>query len=772
MITEREAEVLAALRERLTNTEIAAQLHISVRTVESHVSALLRKLGAANRRDLAGIALRSSHLPSPLVARPLPPKLNAFFGRSDELEDVLTLLRTARFVTVTGPAGVGKTRLALEVAARASASFADGAAFVDLSGAFDETTVVRSFASAVGVRDEAPGELRSRVLRVLHSDRLVVVDNCEHVMNAAARLILDAVAASDDVRVLATSRESLAVPGERVLGVRPLDILASTALFLDRAKAVDVAFDVADEDERTVESICRRLDGLPLAIELAAAQAPVLTPQQIDDRLGDRFALLRAPARGILDRHEALETALRWSYDLLDARERVLLDRLAVFRGPFGIEAVEAVVPGPPVEQHNVISLLGALVRKSLVTSEANGGQRSYRLLETIREYSWSRLTTSGELDELQRRHAGWAIGLMHEAAAGLHTDAQAAWFERLDVALPNLESALAWKLRRPGEDAGVLEPIQALRNYWLAGGLRRPAGLRWLTAAVDAASSADARTRTRALLDGVLLLTLNDLQAAIGLADRAENVARGDRNAEPYAALARAIVAVHRGHPAEDTARAAMAGLAPDDALHWWARGMLAFELGRQGRYVESMADLSTVVDGFLGLGDEHLAAGALSYRADLALAAGRATIAHDDATRALDTARRFACASCQSQALASLVLIERRRGEHEQLERARDALRLAYDIGETWNVLTGLDIVAGALLDFGQLNQAARIVDASRQLRADTGYAPVLPSRSNEIDRIIHASIGRPPNARKDEPTAPEQVLDLDAAVALALG
>jgi predicted ATPase/DNA-binding CsgD family transcriptional regulator len=771
-ISEREAEVLSALGERLTNAEIARRLHISVRTVESHVSALLRKLGARNRRELADISRRQRPDLTAPAAPPLPPRLNTFLGRDNDLATVMSLLEAARLVTLVGPAGVGKTRLAVETAARIEPALDGRVAFVDLSAAGDEVTVLGSFARSLGAGGERPGRLHDQMLREIKRDQVLVVDNCEHVMEWAAPLLIDLLSASDTLRVLATSREALAVPGECVFSVGPLESAAATALFWDRAKTVEASTIVNETASAAATSICRRLDGMPLAIELAAAQAFLLTPQQIEARLDDRFALLRAPTRGRSERHAALETAVRWSYDLLDPRERVLLDRLTVFRGRFELDAVEAVVPRPPVERRAVVELLGALVRKSLVVADQVGDQRQYRLLETIRDYGWDRLAAGGELEELRQRHADWIVGLLDRAVIGLHTDAQARWFERLDEALPNIEAALEWSLRTPEQARTVLDAVQGLRNYWLAGGVRRPAGLKWLRAAVDAASTVGPPARARALLDGVLLLILDDLDTATDLAIQAETVAGDDAIASAYAALAASIVSVHRGRSAEKSARAAIAALEQDDPLYWWAGGMLAFDLARRGHHAKAARQLRYVAAGFRALGDEHLADGALSYTADLMLAVGDASTARDDATRALGTARRFACASCESQALASLALIDRHRGLGHQLAASREALRLAHRIGETWNVLAGLDLVAGGLADAGRFDEAVVVGAAARKLRARTGYAPVLPARGAELERALasaRAALDPLVAARLERDGA---ALDFEAAVILALG
>jgi non-specific serine/threonine protein kinase len=711
----------------------------------------------------------------PLSARrPLPATLTELIGREDDIASVTALLERSRLVTLTGPGGVGKTRLAVEVATVLEKNPRGGAVFVDLTAVSEPTGVVTAFAAALDPASESRVAVQDSLTHLLPTsgELLLIADNCEHVLEPVAQLIVDMVARVQNVRVLATSREALAIPGERVFHVTPLDSDSAAQLFWDRAARVEpsVVPDQAGTD--AVASICRQLDGIPLAIELAAAHASLLTPQQIDSRLGDRFSLLRSPARGRDPRHAALATALRWSYDLLDPRERVLLDRLAVFRGRFGLEAIESVAIGAPVEPPAVVDLMASLVRKSLVVSDLVGDERRYRLLETIREYGWARLGEAGELDHWRQRHFDWAIELLEKAVTGSQAD-QARWFETLDEELPNIEWALEWSLEAPERAAQAMTVVQGKRDYWLAGGVRRQAGLRWLQATTQSATAVDDAARTRTLLDGVFMLALDDLDAASNLSDKAQALAGDDPLARAYAALAAAVVGVHgKSDSVENEARAAIAGIAPDDPLHWWARGMLGFDLARRGQFADAATWLRESAEGFRALGDGHLADGGLAYLADLALATGDVEQARADAARALAVARRFECASCESMAMASLALIKGDAEPEERLALARRALGLANEIGETWNVLGGLDVVAGALADFGDLPEAALVGSAARNLRARTGYVHLLPMRRAEVERSLAAGQAGLEPAQFADLERAGAAMDLESAVARALG
>jgi tetratricopeptide (TPR) repeat protein len=419
----------------------------------------------------------------------------------------------------------------------------------------------------------------------------------------------------------------------------------------------------------------------------------------------------------------------------------VLLDRLAVFRGWFDLEAVEAVAAGPPVELRSVVDLMGRLVRKSLVVSEPAGDERRYRLLESVREYGWRRLEEANELAGWRQRHLDWVLDLLDETIAGLHAYDQAGWSRRLDEQLANVESAFEWSVHAPEQAARALRAVHGLQNYWIAGGARRSLGLRWLRATTEAAVDVDACTRTRGLVDAALMLTLDDVTAAASLLGEARAVTEDDPLARAYAALASAIVAVHRGSAeAEADARLAAATIPPSDPRHWWATGMVGLAVGQRGRYAEAVAALNDASDGFRRLGDDHLADGALSYLSDLLLAAGDTDEARRTADLALANALRFDCPSCESLAQASLALLDDAPGR--RLAHARRALLLADRIPEAWSLLGALDIVAAALADVGQPGDAAVVASATQRHRVETGFAPVLPVRARQAADALSAA------------------------------
>ncbi len=429
-MSEREAEVLAALGHRLTNAQIAARLHISVRTVESHVSSLLRKHGAADRKELAALARQSRT--GELAG--LPAARTSFVGRSAERAEIIAAFESSRLVTLAGPGGVGKTRLAVAVAGAAAPSFPHGGAFVDLVPVRDGF-VAEAVAAALGVAERPGQPLEDAIADRLGRGRaLLVLDNCEHLLDPVAALVDRLLAVCPATRALVTSRERLGVPGERVVSVEPLPPGSDAVeLFLDRAGAAGFA---AGRD--VASRICARLDGLPLAIELAAARGAALGADGLLAALDDNLRLL-AGGRGGDRRHRSLRTVLGWSHDLLETDERALFRRLAVFAGGFGLDAVVAVTGG---SRSAAADVLGRLVDKSLVVHRRDAG--GWRLLETVRAFAAERLEESGELPDARRRHLAWAVETADALTTARADDPDTAWWGRFDAVADDLRAALA----------------------------------------------------------------------------------------------------------------------------------------------------------------------------------------------------------------------------------------------------------------------------------------------------------------------------------------
>jgi len=443
----------------------------------------------------------------------LPLQLTRFIGREREMAQVRNLLDTNRLVMLTGPGGCGKTRLALQVAGDRVDCVAGGVWLVELAPLAEPALLLQAVASALGVREE-PGQALVATLTAALRDRelLLMLDNCEHLVEGCARLVEGLLQACPRLRLLATSRETLGIPGEScyrtpslslpdVRQLPPLEQLAeyeAIQLFLERAQKVMPGFRLTKANALAVAQVCARLDGIPLAIELAAARVRALPVEEIAGRLDDRFSLLTGGSRTALPRHRTLRACIDWSYDLLSEPERVLLRRLSVFSGGSTLEAVEGIctdarsasldgaalsLPAEGecrVEDRNVLDLLTALVDRSLVIYEAPGGGARYQLLETVRQYSRDRLLEAGEETVLRGRHRDFFLRLAEKAELELRGAKQLVWLERLEAEHDNMRAALAWCLDQPPGNSGAEtvttqadDPERSIRNRQLEYGLR-----------------------------------------------------------------------------------------------------------------------------------------------------------------------------------------------------------------------------------------------------------------------------------------------------------
>ncbi len=507
----RPAEALVAFEQARQGLVEALGIDPSPELVALHV-AILRGQDAGRREvpagsgphELPAATMADAAAPAKPQLRPQPPpgQLSSFLGREEELARAGTLLGAARLVTLTGPGGVGKTRLAVELA-----SCEDGErCFVDLAALADAADVPAAVASALGLREGGlrEGGLREGGLRALSGDGLpplerivaaladrpllLVVDNCEHVVAGVAALVDRLLSACPRLRILATSREPLGLTGEALcpvpgLAVPPADTAptrmvgyAAVRLFLERAARA--APDVATDDLAAVRQICRALDGMPLAIELAAARLRTLPVAEVADRLDDRFALLSCGSRTAAPRHRTLRAVIEWSWDLLDEHERELARRMAVFAGGATLEAVTRVCGAS-------VDVLGGLVDRSLVQV----GDGRYRMLETVRAYAAQQLDAFGEVERLRGAHAAYFADLAWTADGHLRGPQQLEWLARLDAERDNLHSALRWSARA-GDPDTALELVSALAFYWWVRGLRREAG----ALAADALAAAGPR--------------------------------------------------------------------------------------------------------------------------------------------------------------------------------------------------------------------------------------------------------------------------------------
>ena len=464
----------------------------------------------------------------------LPTRLTSFVGRHAELEQVRELLVRHRLVTLTGPGGVGKTSLALAVAAQAASRQRGGGWLVELASLGDPSLVPTAAAGALGLRDTLGGPATQGVVSPLDrlvefvqaGERLLVLDNCEHLVQACAELAETLLGAAPNLQILATSRERLGVPGEALSPVAPLELpdealppeaLAGydvVRLFLERATAGRPDFALDAMTAPAVARICRRLDGLPLAVELAAARVRSLPVTEIAARLDDRFGLLTGGPRTAAARQQTLRATLDWSYRLLTDPEQRLFNRLAVFAGGWTLQAAETVCGGDGPAPGKTIDLLGRLVDQSLVAAEA-GETASYRMLETVRHYARYQLIASGEADMMAGRHLAYLVGLAERADPELRRSDQARWMARLEAEHDNLRAGLDWALGH--EPQTGMRLAGALAWYWLFG--HQQEGRRWLAAALAAADDRPTLDRGRALLAMALLDSFHPSAASMAAA-------------------------------------------------------------------------------------------------------------------------------------------------------------------------------------------------------------------------------------------------------------
>ena len=507
-------------------------------------------------------------LGGPTMLSSLPARVSSFIGRDAELAEVRRLVGGTRLITLTGPGGAGKTRLSLEVVAGLAGGAWEGAWFADLAPLGDPDLVAVTVADVLGVRQE-PGRPVAETLVDAVGGRslLVVLDNCEHVIGACAKLADALLRGCPNLALLATSREPLGIDGERVYRVPPLgtpadgadaaEIRAAEAVRLleDRAAAQGVPLAWNGPAAEVAGRICRRLDGIPLAIELAAARLRVLSAAELDARLDERFSLLTGGSRAALPRQRTLRAMVDWSWELLTGAERAVLTRLSVFAGRFGLAAAEAVAVGPDVPAAEVLAHLGALVDKSLVQfDDTPAVPGRYRLLETVREYAAGQLAALGAeaADAARAAHRDYYLALAESAAPQLVAADQASWLDRLDAELGNLRAAIAFSLTQADPDPG-LRLVAALREFWQTRG-HASEGTDALRALLDAPTAQRATLpRARGLAAAARLFETTDGYAiAADYCEEAMTIARaeGDEFLVAEVLHAQAWVLLRQGQP------------------------------------------------------------------------------------------------------------------------------------------------------------------------------------------------------------------------------
>lgn len=517
----------------LTQEQLAAQLGVSFTTVNRWEQGRSQPRAAHRARVDQIIAAAGSAVPA--GARSLPLPVSSFVGRAGELAELEEQLGRGRLHTLTGPGGSGKSRLALELARRAVGRFADGAVLVALAGLASASFVESAVAGALGLHVASHRSPRAALVQALQGRRLLLVlDNCEHLVDAVVELALALLPACPELRILATSRETLSIAGELVRPVAPLTLPAPAATsaaaisaseavqrFVQRARERTPTFKLTDENAAAIAALCRRLDGLPLALELAAGWTRVQAPIEIAAALDRRLALPPARGRDLPPRHRSLDAAMDWSYTLLDREERQLFLRLAVFTQGFDTEAAAAVAADGGCGAEEALAVLDRLVAKSLVVASAVSAGRRFSLLETVRGYALERLRREGDADAAERRHAEYFLDLAERAAPQFNRPgASGSWLSRLEREQDNLRAALSW-FDRTGDGERYLRLCGSLGRFYDMRGLLAEG--RAALSRGFALSREPTQPRLRALgWAGLLAYRQGDVDAARALLDEA----------------------------------------------------------------------------------------------------------------------------------------------------------------------------------------------------------------------------------------------------------
>ena len=613
--------------------------------------------------------------PSPAAPRTnLPFPLTRLVGRDDELAAIRKALSGARLLTLTGTGGVGKTRLALAAAAESAPDFSGGAFLAELAPLADPDLLDQHVLSALGLREE-PGQSPAGTLaaHLRTRDVLLVLDNCEHLVGPAAALAEVLLRACPRLTVLATSREPLGVPGEATWRVPSLSPAGAMALFTERAQAVRPDFTVTDQAAQALGQLCRRLDNIPLAIELAAARTSALSVEEIAARLDDRFRLLSGGARTAVPRQQTLRAMVDWTYDALSDVERRVFDRLAVFGSSFDLEAAELVVAGDGVEPGDVVEILTGLVNKSLVLAErpAAAMTTGYRLLETMRHYARERLAESGEATAVRSRHLARAVDIAQAAERDMDGPLQAAVLDRLEAEHDDFRVALAWGTSG-GDPEPALRLATALGRFWEVRG-HLSEGRSWLEAALTAGGGGESPALRAVALNWAAVLAQHqgDYNAAHGLYEHSLALRRriDDRLGASAALVGLGNLAALQGRlgPARAQFEESLAiGRELDEPqvvaasltnLGWvaHARGDLR---GARALYEEALEVRRR-------LGDGHGTALVLANLGDLALQQGDLDTAHTLHTEGLDLRRGLGDRSGVADSLAALGGVALARGD-----------------------------------------------------------------------------------------------------------
>jgi predicted ATPase/DNA-binding SARP family transcriptional activator/DNA-binding CsgD family transcriptional regulator len=733
----------------------------------------------------------------------LPAPRTSFVGREREMVEVKRALAMSSLLTLTGAGGTGKTRLAIEVARDLVGAYSDGAWLVELAPLSEGSLVAQEVASTLGVQEHTGEPLTDTLIQTLAGkEMLLVLDNCEHVVEEAARLVDTLLASCPRLKVLATSREPLAVTGEVNLAVPPLSLpdasnggptpealisYEAVRLFADRARLRLLDFEVTRENAGAVARVCRKLDGMPLAIELATARMGALAVEQVAQRLDVSLDVLKGTSRSAAPRQQTLRATLDWSHDLLSKDERVFFRRLSAFAGGWTLEAAEAVCSGDGIEREDVLDLLGGLVDKSLVVAEANwGGAVRYRMLEPIRQYALEKLEQGRETEEVQNRHAAFFLAVAEEAEPKLVGSQQSAWVERLEAEHDNMREALSWILER-GEDELGLRFGGALWRFWHMRGFLME-GIRWMESVLAEGKPAASSARVKALEGmGWLLQLQGDYERAKTIYEEMFELSResGDKGNLATALNSLGTVAAQQGDnerarnllqenlgvieeleeegdPATSLKKFYVSNLLGYLAINDegdYARGTILWE--------ESLALVRKLEDDYsVGITLGNLGHVALLQR-DFERAKARSEEALASANELGSAGVELVPSACINLGLASLGL-----GEHQRaMGSFEEALVTSQDMGRTPSIieaLEGMSSLAGAM---GKATRAARLWGVAEAAHQATGIIATSPGELALHETHLALASSQLGDEAWQEALAEGRAMSLDEAAEYAL-
>jgi non-specific serine/threonine protein kinase len=713
---------ISDLERGLKETPHATTVHLLVQALELDETAAEAFAAAARRRAITStLARRRGNLPIALTS---------FVGRQQACAEVKQALATARLVTLVAAGGVGKTRLALEVAASVADEYADGAWLVELASLADSNLVPATMATALGIREQPGRPLMTTLLDGLRTcSLLLILDNCEHLLHACGDLVQALLRTCPSLRVLGTSREPLGISGEVVWRVPPLDVPAldlsrladeseAVRLFVDRARAAQPSFALDADTSESVAEICRRLDGLPLAIELAAPLVRLLAPVEIAARLDDRFGLLHDGGRSVLPHQRSLRASISWGYSVLAEPEQRLFDELSVFAGGWSIDAAAEVSSSLPSGSSRLVRAMARLVDTSLIVADVRGSAR-YRMFETLREFGRGQLAARGTAEATAARHAAFYAALAEKAETELTGPAQAGWLRRLETEHDNLRAALHWA---HNNDAELMTRLTSrLGFFWILRG-HWSEGRRWLDSALAMADDTGGPWIGRALFAaGTLAWLLGDLGTA---RQRAESCLLAARERQDVGLESRALALLGNLAQLREDLPAARTWLEQSHAC-----ALAAGDRWAEGRALDNLA-VSALKDGDLDAAERFLEQSASVSRAandgwsigisvnalgDLARVRGQTARATALYGEALEAAQALGAVGVSAVILSNLGHLAHQDGDSYRaamlFAEALPQIQMFERDGDVIGCLVG---VAGVGLGYGHVGRAAQLLGA----------------------------------------------------------